>query len=182
MPNGWAWYRLRDLFNVCSGKRVLQSEWKTAGIPFYRAREIAKLANTGYVDNDLFISQEHYDALKQTYGVPKVGDLMVTGVGTIGKVFIVNEIDCFYYKDASVLCFENCYHAIEPQFAKHMIDSSLLQKQIHGKTHGNTVDTITITIANNYLCVLPPLSEQKRIVNKINDLFEKIDRMEQSLK
>ncbi|MDD4849340.1 MAG: restriction endonuclease subunit S [Gemmiger sp.] len=174
VPEGWEWCRLRELFNVCSSKRVLQSEWKTEGVPFYRAREIAKLANTDYVDNDLFISQKHYHMLMQTYDVPHAGDLMVTGVGTIGKVYIVKEKDCFYYKDASVLCFENCYHAIEPQFAKFMIDSSLLQKQIHSKTYGNTVDTITIAIANDYLCVLPPLSEQTRIISKLQDSLQMV--------
>ena len=87
LPDGWAWCRLKDLFNVCSAKRVLQSEWQKEGIPFYRAREIVKLSNNGYVDNDLFISLEHYKALKQAYGVPQVGDLMVTGVGTISSLF-----------------------------------------------------------------------------------------------
>ena len=168
MPDSWAWCRLKDLFNVCSAKRVLQSEWQKEGVPFYRAREIVKLSNNGFVDNELFISLEHYEILKQSYGVPQVGDLMVTGVGTIGKVYIVKENDIFYYKDASVLCFENRYGTIISEFARIMIESPLLQEQIHSKTYGNTVDTITITTANEYLCALPPLPEQRRIIDKIN--------------
>ena len=89
---------------------------------------------------------------------------MVTGVGTIGRVYIVKECDRFYYKDASVLCFQNRSGFVLPAFAKLMLDSSLLQKQIHSKTYGNTVDTITISTAENYICVLPPLQEQKKIV------------------
>ena len=181
LPQGWSWCRLRELFNVCSAKRVLQSEWRTEGIPFYRAREIVKLSNNGFVDNDLFISTEHYENLKKNYGVPQAGDLMVTGVGTIGRVHIVREDDVFYYKDASVLCFENRYGAIDSKFAQIMIDSSLLQKQIHNKTYGNTVDTITISTANNYLCILPPLNEQKNILLTINNVFATIDLIEKSL-
>ena len=147
---------------------MLQSEWQKEGVPFYRAREIVKLSNNGFVDNELFISLEHYETLKQSYGVPQVGDLMVTGVGTIGKVYIVKENDIFYYKDASVLCFENRYGTIISEFARIMIESPLLQEQIHSKTYGNTVDTITITTANEYLCALPPLPEQRRIIDKIN--------------
>ena len=172
LPEGWVWCRLKDLFNICSAKRVLQSEWQKEGIPFYRAREIVKLSNNGYVDNDLFISLEHYETLKKTYGVPQVGDLMVTGVGTIGKVYIVQENDTFYYKDASVLCFENRYGAIESEYARIMIDSPLLQEQIHSKTYGNTVDTITISTANNYLCVLPPIEEQRKIVEAVKNVLE----------
>ena len=172
LPDGWAWCRLKDLFNVCSAKRVLQSEWRKEGIPFYRAREIVKLSSNGYVDNDLFISLDHYEKLKKTYGVPQVGDLMVTGVGTIGKVYIVRENDTFYYKDASVLCFENRYGAIESEYARIMIDSPLLQEQIHSKTYGNTVDTITISTANDYLCVLPPINEQSKIIDAVKTIFE----------
>ena len=178
IPEGWMWCRLKDLFNVCSAKRVLQSEWKKEGIPFYRAREIVKLSNYGYVDNDLFISLEHYEALKKTYGVPQAGDLMITGVGTIGKVYIVQENDTFYYKDASVLCFENLYGAIIPEYARIMIDSPLLQEQIHSKTYGNTVDTITISTANEYLCVLPPINEQQKVVDVVKSVLEVTDVIE----
>ena len=178
LPEGWAWCRLREIFNVCSAKRVLQSEWKTDGVPFYRAREIVKLANNGYVDNELFISHEHYENLKETYGVPQTGDLMVTGVGTIGKVHIVREDDVFYYKDASVLCFENRYGVINSEYARIMIDSSLLQEQIHSQTYGNTVDTITISTANNYLCILPPISEQSKIVQSVKAAICLIDKIE----
>ena len=172
LPQGWAWCRLKDLFNVCSAKRVLQSEWKKEGIPFYRAREIVKLSSNGFVDNDLFVSLEHYEALKKSYGVPQAGDLMVTGVGTIGKVYIVQENDTFYYKDASVLCFENRYGIIDSKYAKIMIDSPLIQEQIHSKTYGNTVDTITISTANDYLCVLPPINEQKKIIEAVKNVIE----------
>ena len=178
MPVGWMWCRLKDLFNVCSAKRVLQSEWKKEGIPFYRAREIVKLSNNGFVDNDLFISLEHYETLKNSYGVPQAGDLMVTGVGTIGKVYIVQENDTFYYKDASVLCFENLYGAIIPEYARIMIDSPLLQEQIHSKTYGNTVDTITISTANEYLCVLPPINEQHKIIEAVKSVLEVTDIIE----
>ena len=169
IPKSWAWCRLATVLNVGSSKRVLQSDWEKEGIPFYRAREIVKLANFGFVNNDLFISENHYNELKINYGIPKAGDLMVTGVGTIGKVYIVKKDDKFYYKDASVLCFANNYHVINSDFAKFLLESSFLQKQIHGQTYGNTVDTITISTASNYLFLLPPLKEQKIIVEKIKE-------------
>ena len=92
LPDGWAWARLKELFNVCSSKRVLQSDWKKEGVPFYRAREIVKLSDNGFVDNELFISEEHFLSLSRDYGVPQPGDLMVSGVGTIGKIYIVKGV------------------------------------------------------------------------------------------
>lgn len=89
LPEGWEWCRLNKLFNVCSAKRVRQSDWREEGVPFYRAREIVKLSDNGFVENELFISEEHYIRVKEECGVPQSGDLMVSGVGTIGKIYIV---------------------------------------------------------------------------------------------
>ena len=181
LPDGWEWCRLGSIMDICSSKRVLQSEWKKEGVPFYRAREIVKLSETGRVDNDLFISEEHYQNLKKDYGIPKSGDLMVSGVGTIGKVYIVCENDKFYYKDASVLCFQNTYNALYPLYAKLLIDSSFVQKQMSDNSKGTTVDTITISTATTYLCILPPINEQKRIADKVSQLFSLLDSIAENI-
>ena len=174
LPEGWEWARLKDLLNVCSSKRVLQSDWKNEGIPFYRAREIVKLSENDFIDNELFISEEHYLELKKNYGVPQSGDLMVSSVGTIGKVYIVKPEDLFYYKDASVLCFENKNNLLVSQFAKILLESSFVQSQMRDNSKGTTVDTITISAATNYLCIVPPKNEQLRIVDAAQRALVKV--------
>ena len=184
LPKGWSWCRLRVLFNVCSAKRVRQADWKQEGIPFYRAREIVKLSDNGYVENELFISEEHYSHVKEDYGVPQSGDLMVSGVGTIGKIYVVKETDRFYYKDASVLCFENRTGFVMPEFARILLESSFIQTQMKDNSKGTTVDTITISAAMNYLCILPPIKEQSHIVQAVQNAFiytEEIQKNEISL-
>ena len=138
-----------------------QSDWQNEGVPFYRTREIVKLAETGTVENNLFISNELFHKLS-IGGLPHASDLMITAVGTIGKVYIVREEDRFYFKDASVISFRN-YGDLEPYFLKSLISSSCVQNQIFSKSAGTTVDTITIVKANDYLLPIPPIEEQKRI-------------------
>ena len=181
IPDSWSLCLLKDLFNVCSAKRVRQSDWRTEGVPFYRAREIVKLSDNGFVDNDLFISEEHYMRVKAECGVPEPGDLIVSGVGTIGKVYVVNADDRFYYKDASVLCFENRTGAIDSQFARYMLESEFIQAQMKDNSKGTTVDTITISAAMEYICVLPPLAEQKRIVSAIKTAFIHLKSISEAL-
>ena len=130
VPEGWAWCRLGEICEVSSAKRVLQQDWKTSGIPFYRAREIAQLSNNETVKDDLFITSELYNELKQKYGVPIAGDLMVSAVGTIGKVYIVKDTDCFYYKDASVICFSKKEKSIDSLYLKLCCESDFLQEQM----------------------------------------------------
>ena len=181
LPQNWEWCYLGDICKVSSAKRVLQQDWKDSGIPFYRAREIAQLSNNETVKEDLFITPELYDELKNKYGVPVTGDLMISAVGTIGKVYIVKESDCFYYKDASVICFSKKEKSIDSKYLKLCLESGFLQNQIYSQSTGTTVDTITINKAQEYLFPLPNIKEQKRIVSKIEELFSYLDTISSNL-
>ena len=172
LPDNWIWAKLKSFINVVSARRVHQSDWTTKGIPFYRAREIAKLALYGNVNNELFISKALYDLYKQS-GIPQENDLMVTAVGTIGESYVVKKKDVFYYKDASVICFENRY-GLYAYWLKFLMDSQYMKEQIKKYSAGTTVQTITIEKANDYIIPIPPLDEQKRIVDKINEIFAKL--------
>ena len=180
LPQGWEWTTLGELYNIISAKRVLKSEWRNEGIPFYRAREIVKLSTTGFVDNELFISQEHYSDLKMKYGVPQSSDIMMSAVGSIGKTYIVKSSDLFYYKDASVICLQNV-HGLYSVFIDYVLRTSFLQKQMYTNSKGTTVDTITIEKAREYNIPLPPLAEQQRIVTKIEELFSVLDNIQNAL-
>ena len=168
IPDNWCWTRIKNIINVVSARRVHQSDWKSEGIPFYRAREIGKLSESDFVHNELFISKELYSEFSKS-GVPVEGDLMITAVGTLGKVYIVKKNDQFYYKDASVICFEN-YGKLNSQYLKIVIQSPFFSELIKKKTAGTTVNTITISNANEYLIPLPPLSEQRRIIQRMEKL------------
>ena len=181
LPKNWEWCYLGDICKVSSAKRVLQQDWKDSGIPFYRAREIAQLSNNENVKDDLFITPELYDELKNKYGVPVSGDLMISAVGTIGKVYIVKESDCFYYKDASVICFSKKEKSIDSKYLKLCLESGFLQNQIYSQSTGTTVDTITINKAQEYLFPLPNIKEQQRIVSKIEELFLYLDTISSNL-
>lgn len=99
----------------------------------------------------------------------------MSAVGTLGKTYIVKPDDHFYYKDASVLCFEN-YACISARYLKEVMDSELMRSQIKSNSGGTTVSTLTIVRMNDYIFPLPPLAEQKRIVAKIEEIIPFIDR------
>ena len=175
IPENWRWCRLKSIVNVVSARRVHQSDWRSEGVPFYRAREIGKLADTGSVDNELFITEALYTEFASS-GVPHPGDLMVTAVGTLGKTYIVKDSDRFYYKDASVICFEN-FGKINPAYLKLLMYSPYMEEQIKQNSAGTTVGTITIVKANEYLIPLPPLTEQQRIVDQAERLQIHINKL-----
>lgn len=165
---------LGELFKISSSKRVLKSQWKEVGVPFYRGREITRLSIDGIVDNDLFISEKHYSELVALYGVPKSGDILITAIGTIGNSYIVQPNDRFYFKDASVLWMKK-KKDIDSHFVNLWFKSPLFYNQLdHG--NGATVDTLTIQKLQSMIINIPSLAEQKRIVMVLNHNLEKIKK------
>lgn len=177
IPDNWKLERMQNILNIRSAVRVHQTDWRKSGVSFFRAREIVSLDKDGYVDNDLFIDEELYEKFKKESGVPKKDDLMISGVGTLGNVYIVKENDKFYYKDASVLCFENIGN-INAEYIKYALKSPIMLQQIYKDAMGTTVATLTIDRANAMIIPFPPIEEQQRIVDRVNELMEKIDDYE----
>ena len=180
MPEEWIMCTIGDLFDVVSAKRVLKSDWKNKGIPFYRAREIVQLHKEGIADKDLFITEELFAELKDKFGTPNVGDIMLSAVGSIGYTYIVNEKDSFYYKDASVLCLRNV-NKLNSQYFSMLFETTFVKEQMHDNSKGTTVDTITIEKLKKYFVPLPPLAEQHRIIIKIEELFSTLDNIQKAL-
>ncbi len=170
----WRQTKLDDLFEIGSAKRVLKAQWQSEGVPFYRGREITKLSSQGYVDNELFISEELYSEYKNKYGVPSSGDIVITAIGTIGNSYIVQDSDKFYYKDASVLCLKKVSD-VDSQFINYWLKSSNMRSQLD-EGNGATVDTLTISKMKSLTIDLPTLPEQKRIVAILDEAFAGIDQ------
>ena len=170
--------KLKDYFKVKSSKRVLKKEWKKKGIPFYRGREITKLSKFGSVDNELFITKEHYKKLSLKHGTPKEGDIMITAIGTIGNAYIVKKSDIFYFKDASVLWLEK-FKNIDSKFVSYWLKSNLFYDQLD-TGFGATVDTLTINKLENLDIIVPDkISGQKKIVEKLDKIFSEVEKINQ---
>ena len=180
IPKGWVMCPIGDLFDIVSAKRVLKSDWTNKGIPFYRAREIVQLHKEGFADKDLFITEQLFAELKDKFGIPNAGDIMLSAVGSIGYTYIVNENDSFYYKDASVLCLKNV-NQLNSLYFSMLFETTFVKEQMYDNSKGTTVDTITIEKLRKYFVPLPPLAEQHRIVAKIEEIFSKLEQMEKSL-
>lgn len=177
IPPEWQWCRFGTLGLISSSCRVHEKDWTTSGVPFFRAREIVKLSKTGEVHNELFITEEHYQRLASEGLIPEPNDIMITGVGTIGVPYIVGDSDRFYFKDASVLIFKNCF-GIYPHYLRLVMQSPYWDREIHKGSMGTTVHTFTIVRAKQTPIPLPPLAEQKRIVAKVDELMALCDRLE----
>lgn len=180
VPENWVWTYISSGFDVTSSKRVHKSDWLSEGIPFYRTRELVKLSEQGYVDNELFISEDLYKTFKKEFGVPQKNDLLISGVGTIGVPYVISDEKEFYFKDGNVIWLKN-KGVFDASYMYYLYKTVFIDNQIHSMSAGTTVDTYTIINAKNTIIPLPPLSEQQRIVERIEELFAKIDEAKERL-
>lgn len=181
---------LGEIFDITSSKRVFQSEWKDKGIPFFRAREIVKISKYGFVDNELFISEEMYEDYKSKYGVPKEDDILITGVGTLGITYKVKKGDKFYFKDGNIIWFKK-KSDVDSKFVQYCFQSQEVLRQVQSGANGATVGTFTIEKAKKTKIPLPPLATQKKIAaildaadahrQKTKQLLAKYDELAQSI-
>ena len=169
MKKGWQTKKLSEFYQIGSSKRVLKSQWKAEGVPFYRGREVTRLAADGFVENELFVSEKHFAELAKQYGVPKAGDIVITAIGTIGNSHVVRDSDRFYFKDASVLWMKRVTD-INSEFINFWLKSPHFFDQLD-RGNGATVDTLTIQKLQSVGLLIPPLPEQHRIVGILDEAF-----------
>ncbi|WP_374606097.1 restriction endonuclease subunit S [Thermomonas sp.] len=168
--------RIDELFDVGSSKRVLKSEWKSEGVPFYRGREVTRLALEGRVDNELFISENHFAELAEKNGVPTAGDIVITAIGTIGNAHIVRESDRFYFKDASVLWMRRTSD-VSSEYVKYWIRSAAFHDQLD-RGNGATVDTLTIGKLESLMVPLRSGGAQEVVVAQLARVEQEIVKLE----
>jgi type I restriction enzyme S subunit len=178
LPEGWVEIKLGEICNITSSKRVFQSEYTQCGIPFYRTKEIKELANGKDLTTELFISEERYKEIKVNFGVPIEGDMLLTAIGTIGEIYIVEKDKEFYFKDGNVLWLKD-FKAVNTYYLKLALASFI--EKIKILSNGSTYNALPIERLKNHKTPLPPLNEQKRIVAKIEELSDRSQTAQKAL-
>ncbi len=176
----WSIISLGDLMNVGSVKRVHQADWCDTGVRFLRARDIVAFAKNEDIADPIYISQDRYEEYSKLSGKVKVGDLLVTGVGTIGVPMLVGNDDPLYFKDGNVIWFKN-ENAINGLFLYYSFINKTIQNFIKDSAGIGTVGTYTITSGKRTPIYLPKENEQIQIGNFFQNLDQSIALHEKKL-
>ena len=113
---------LGALAEISSSKRIFEREYVSEGVPFYRTKEIVELSKGNCITTELFIARNRYDEIRNEYGVPQKGDLLISAVGTIGVIWIVDGKNDFYFKDGNLLRVA-VTEKFAPIYLKHLLEA-----------------------------------------------------------
>jgi len=169
--DSWEEKTLGEMTRILSSKRIFKEEYVETGVPFYRSTEIVELNDFGTTNPQIFITKERYKEIKEKYGVPEVGDLLVTSVGTIGKTWIVDDRP-FYYKDGNLTQVKKCA-LLNMQFLDKFIKSSYFINQVFDTVAGTAYNALTIAKFSKIIIPVPTLPEQQEIVRILDTVLEK---------
>lgn len=164
---------LGEICKIFSSKRIFASEYVPSGVPFFRGKEIIEKHNGKEVSSELYISREKYEKIKNRFGVPRKGDILLTSVGTLGVSWLVDESE-FYFKDGNLTCLRNNPEYITPEYLYFWLNSSFAQNQIVSQCIGSTQKALTIETLKKFVIELPSLDAQKRVCSILSSLENKI--------
>lgn len=165
----WKAKTFKELGSVAMCKRIFKEQTTAQGeIPFYKIGTFGKIA-------DSYISRETYEEYKEKYIYPKVGDILLSASGTIGRTVIYDGEDA-YFQDSNIIWF-NAH--------KEPLDNSFLYQFYQVvKWSGLEGSTIKRLYNENVLSTkinLPSLYEQKKIGSFFKDLDDTIALHQQEL-
>ncbi|OQO78176.1 restriction endonuclease subunit S [Enterococcus gallinarum] len=166
----WEQRKLGDMMDVTSVKRIHQSDWTNSGIRFLRARDIVSAAKNEEPSDYLYISEEKYNEYSKISGKVSQGDLLVTGVGSIGVPLLITDDNPIYFKDGNIIWFKN-EHKIDGNFFYYSFINNKIQKYIRDVAGIGTVGTYTIDSGKKTPISLPTYDEQI----KIGSFFKQLD-------
>jgi type I restriction enzyme S subunit len=177
IPENWVWCSLGEIILSAKDGPHFSPKYAETGIPFISTRNIS----TEGIDftSAKYISQEYHKEISRKCK-PEKGDLLYTKGGTTG-VATVNtyDIDFNVWVHVAVLRMSK---SINPFYLKNCLNSPHCYKQSQELTRGISNQDLGLTRMVNISIPLPPISEQNRIVQKLDELMQYCNELEASIK
>lgn len=178
----WEKVKLGDVCEITSSKRIFYSEYVDDGVPFYRSKEIIESDEGKVIEDPLYISVDKYNEIKEKFGVPQTGDMLLTSVGTIGIPYIIKKNDCFYFKDGNLTWFRDFREGLNSKYLYYWIKSSEGTGILYNTTIGSSQKALTISALKNIKVSLPPRSVQDKIVEVVSAYDDLIENNQKQIK
>lgn len=179
IPENWVWCRLKDIVEITGGGTPSKgrSDYWNGDIPWISPKDMKSLTVS---DSELKVTEKGVKN-SSTKMIPE-GSLLVVGRSGILKRTIpvaINEVACTVNQDMKVLIpfLKNMNRFIQNMLFG--IEEILLKEYVK---FGMTVHSLKYSEFELMPIPLPPLSEQQRIVAKLDELMAFCDELEASIK
>lgn len=164
---------LGSLYKVKSSKRIYVREQTKFGIPFYRLADISSLIDGCTPNQNLFISEDHYEKLRDNGMTPAADDILVTARGTLGRCYIVKNEDRFYFQDGMITWLAQTKNSPLSVWLVELFSNHSFITNLNTNCSGTTVKYLSINDLANISIPLPPLPLQQQFA----DFVAQVDKL-----
>ena len=178
IPKNWAWCRLGEIGEIISGVSYKKTDIVEEGIRILRGGNIQN-SKILLLEDDIYISEKY----KNENNNIKKGDIVIvasTGSSLlIGKSGFVNQ----NFENIQIGAFLRIIRNREElcNFMKIIFESDFYKTYIRNLAKGTNINNIKNEYLINFFIPLPPLSEQLRIVEKIEHIFAVLEELEENI-
>ena len=173
-PRGWSWCRLQSAFDVRDGTHD-SPKFLPKGIPFLTSKNIygGKLDLT-----DLkFISESDHLEFSKRSKVDR-DDILFAMIGSIGNPVIVDTDLVFSFKNMALFKYFSRTLS-SPEYLRIFL--AVIASEMRAKAAGGVQSFVSLGTIRSQPIALPPLSEQHRIVAKVDELMALCDALKADL-
>lgn len=171
LPEGWEWCRLNDISSINGGFAFKSSQYIDEGV---RVIRISDFDEDG-LKNAKIVRYEYTDDL-EVYRLEIHNIIMAMTGGTVGKSFFINSIEepmVTNQRVATIKLIQPVYEA----YVNCVVPTRLIQDVI-AEAKNSTNDNISMSDIKGFYIPLPPLPEQRAIVETVNTLFKEVEALE----
>lgn len=152
---------LGDIGKVSMCKRIYKEETSNTGeIPFYKIGTFGK-------EPDAFISQELFNNYRKKFSFPRIGDVLLSASGTIGRKVRYDGKPA-YFQDSNIIWLEHDESKVLNEYLFYLYET------IEWETEGSTIKRLYNNILLKKKVPVPSISNQERIVTILSSVDEKI--------
>ena len=185
LPKGWEWSYMEDSI-ILATDYVANGSFKSLreNVNTFKEENYALLIKTqdfsnNFTQNLTYIDKESYEFLSKSklFG----GELMLSNIGaSIGKAFIIPNFNMPMSLAPNSIMIK-CNSEITTLYIKNLILSYYGQNYLKELTSGTAMPKFNKTQLRKMVIPLPPLEEQKRIIEKIDIIMNYLDKLQQEI-
>lgn len=171
IPTSWSWARLTHVTYLIEDCPHSTAKDEGKGYPLVRTPNIG----FGFLQSNGVhrVSEKIYNQ-RNVRAVPQKNDLIFAREAPAGNIAVIQEEKvCLGQRTVLLRPITNC---ILPQYLAYYVLAPSSQQNLVEKSFGTTVAHVNLSDFRPYLIPVPPLDEQKRIVNKLIELLPLIDK------